>query len=153
VSVSSPAPADNPRGPLPLDTFELLSTPIWVFDLGRRRIDWANAAAVKFWQASSREELLERDMAKDFSLASEGRLTAYAQRLQTEARITEQWTFYTATGPTTVLCSFTPVEPRGAGPAFLVEATPAAPDSAAGDTLRAVEAFRHTTALVSVIDL
>lgn len=136
-----------------LDSFEVLSTPVWVFDLGKRRITWANQAAVRFWQAESLAQLLERDMAKDFSLASEGRLTGYAQRLKSEPRISEQWTFYTGQGPATVLCSFSVAQSSGPGPAFLVEATPAAPDSAAGDTLRAIEAFRHTTALVSVIDL
>jgi PAS domain S-box-containing protein len=136
-----------------LDSFEVLSTPVWVFDLGQRRITWANQAAVRFWQAETLAQLLERDMAKDFSLASEGRLSGYAQRLAAERRISEQWTFYTGSGPVTVLCSFSAAPSAGPGPAFLVEATPAAPDSVAGDTLRAIEAFRHTTALVSVIDL
>jgi len=152
VSVS-PAPSEHLRGNVPLDSFEVLSTPIWVFDLGRRRITWANQAAVRFWQAESQAQLLERDLGKDLSLAGEGRLSAYVQRLESEPRITEQWTFYTGSSPVTVLCSFTLAAASGAGPAFLVEATPAAPESTAGDTLRAVEAFRHTTALVSVIDL
>jgi PAS domain S-box-containing protein len=131
---------------------QVLSTPIWVFDLGRKRITWANQAAVEFWQAGTEAQLLERDLGKDFSLASEGRLTGYAQRLKTEPRITEQWTFYAGPGPVTVMCSFSMAASSGDGPAFLVEATPAATESS-GDTLRAVEAFRHTTALVSVIDL
>jgi PAS domain S-box-containing protein len=131
----------------------VLSTPVWVFDLGRRRISWGNDAAVKFWHAASLAALRERDLAKDFSLASEGRMNGYAHRLTSEARITEQWTFYTGSAPVTVLCSFSLLPAHGPGAVFLVEATPAAPDSAAGDTLRALEAFRHTTALVSVIDL
>ena len=138
---------------MPLDLLQVLVTPIWVFDLGRRRITWANRAAVEFWQAGSAAQLLARDVSKDLSLASTARLDAYAQRLQSEQRITEQWTFYPGPLPVTVMCSFTLAASSGSGPAFLVEATPAAPDSAAGDTLRAVEAFRHTTALVSVIDL
>jgi PAS domain S-box-containing protein len=141
------------RGAFPRDVLQALSTPIWVFDLGTRRISWANRAAVEFWQAGSEAQLLERDLNKDFSLASEGRLTGYVQRLKTEPRISEQWTFFPRSGPVTVLCNFTLLPSSGDGPAFLVEATPAAPESAAGDTLRAVEAFRHTTALVSVIDL
>jgi PAS domain S-box-containing protein len=136
-----------------LEQLEVLSTPIWVFDLGARRITWANQAAIEFWHADSLAQLRERDLGKDLSLASDGRLRGYAQRLGNEARITEQWTFYPGSRPVTVLCSFTQTGSTSGGPAFLVEATPAAPDSAAGDTLRAVEAFRHTTALVSVIDL
>jgi PAS domain S-box-containing protein len=136
-----------------LEQLQVLSTPIWVFDLGARRITWANQAAVEFWHAESLAQLRERDLGKDLSLASAGRLQGYAQRLGKEARITEQWTFYPSSRPVTVSCSFTPAGTTSGGPAFLVEATPAAPDSAAGDTLRAVEAFRHTTALVSVIDL
>ena len=153
MSVSSPVPSQSPRGSFPFEAFQVLSTPIWVFDLGRRRISWGNQAAVNFWRAGSLEQLLERDLGKDFSLSSEGRMTGYAHRLKSEPRITEQWTFYTGLGPVTVMCTFSLVSTSGPGPAFLVEATPAAPDSAAGDTLRALEAFRHTTALVSVIDL
>lgn len=149
-------PSDESAGTrLPLDVLELLSTPLWVFDHGKRRITWGNQAAVEFWQAGSLAQLLERDLAKDFSLASEGRLTGYAQRLKTQRRIAEQWTFFPRSGPVTVMCNFSLVPDSGdsEGPTFLVEATPAAPESVAGDTLRVVEAFRHTTALVSVIDL
>jgi len=131
----------------------VLATPVWLFDPGKRRITWANAAAVAFWQAGSEAELTERDFGKEFSLASQARLTGYAQRLQSEPRITEQWTFQVGSAPVTVMCSFSLFASDDAGPTFLVEATPATLDSAAGDTLRAVEAFRHTTALVSVIDL
>jgi len=145
-SVSAPdAPA--------FDVLQALTTPIWVFDLGRRRIRWANRAAVEFWQAGSEAQLLERDLNKDFSLATEGRLNGYVQRLKAERRIAEQWTFFPGSGPVTVMCNFTLLGSGDDGPTFLVEVTPAAPESAAGDTLRAVEAFRHTTALVSVIDL
>jgi PAS domain S-box-containing protein len=136
-----------------LDLLQVLSTPVWVFDVGARRITWANQAAVEFWHAESAARLRDRDLGQDFSLASEGRLLDYAQRLQKQPRITEQWTFYPASQPVTVMCSFSRAVAVGVGPAFLVEATAAASDSAAGDTLRAVEAFRHTTALVSVIDL
>lgn len=131
----------------------MLSTPVWVFDLGRRRITWANQAGVEFWQACSEAELLERDLSKDLSLASEGRLSGYAQRLKNEPRITEQWTFYPKSGPVTVNCSFSLAASSGDGPAFLVEARATVPDSAGGDTVRAVEALRHTTALISVIDM
>lgn len=134
------------------DVLRALSTPVWVFDLERRRITWANQAAVEFWQVGSEALLLEHDMSKELSLAAEGRLTGYAQRLKTESRITEQWTYFRTSGPATVLCSFTLAPSSAGGAAFLVEATPTAPDSS-GDTLRAVEAFRHTTALVSVIAL
>ncbi len=130
----------------------MLSTPVWVFDLGSGRITWANPAALDFWQAGSPAALYERDLGADLPAASEGRLRRYAERLETEARLTEQWTFYPGTKPVTVQCSFSQANPVAAGPAFLVEAMLVA-SGQEGDTLRAVEAFRHTTALVSVIDL
>jgi PAS domain S-box-containing protein len=149
---ASPPDADvSHRSSLSLEPFQVLSTPVWIFDLGERRITWGNQAAVAFWQAGSEAQLRERDLSKDLSLASEGRLADYAQRLKTEPRITEQWTFYPKAGPVTVQCTFTAMAAAGAGPAFLVEAGPAVLEGAS-DTLRAVEAFRHTTALVSVID-
>ena len=131
----------------------MLATPVWVLDLGERRITWANQAALGFWKASSAAELLERDMSQELSAASEGRLVGYSQRLASEPRITEQWTFYPGATPVTVSCTFSKAPAVSAGPAFLVEAAGASLDATAGDTLRSVEAFRHTTALVSVVDL
>ena len=122
LTYSSSAPLDRSS----LDVLRLLSTPIWVFDFGRRRITWANDAAVDFWHAGSVEQLYERDLGQDLSLASEGRLVDYAHRLVSESRITEQWTFYPAAQPVTVTCSFTLAAPAGEGPAFLVEAIAAA---------------------------
>jgi PAS domain S-box-containing protein len=153
VSVQHSLPLGPPQGPTALDALQVLSTPVWVFDLSRRRVTWANQAAVEFWQAESQAQLFERDFGRDLSLASEGRLTSYAQRLKTESRVTDQWTLFPGANPVTVMCSFTLLASPSGGPTFLVEATPAFPGSASGDTLRAVEAFRHTTALVSVIDL
>ena len=94
--------AHPPLPPAALEQLQVLSTPIWVFDLGARRITWANQAAVEFWHAESLARLRERDLGKDLSLASQGRLQGYAQRLGNEARITEQWTFYPASRPVTV---------------------------------------------------
>jgi PAS domain S-box-containing protein len=136
-----------------LDLLQVLATPVWVLDLGERRITWANQAAIAFWQASHPEELRERDMSKELSAASVGRLVGYAQRLPSEPRITEQWTFYPGGTPVTTNCSFSNGPAVANGPAFLVEATAASSAGTALDTLRAVEAFRHTTALVSVVDL
>src|SRR5687767_15005509 len=98
---------DHPVPSAALEQLQVLSTPIWVFDLGARRITWANQAAVQFWHADSLDQLRERDLGKDLSLASDGRLRGYAQRLGKEVRITEQWTFYPGSRPVTVLCSFT----------------------------------------------
>jgi len=147
----SPLPRDSGA----LDLLQVLTTPVWVLDLGLRRVTWANQAAVEFWQAVSATELYERDLGSDLAPANEARLLAYSKRLEGEARLTEQWVFYRGAAPVTANCSFSRAAPVGEGPAFLVEATPVLAGSAEaeGDTLRAVEAFRHTTALVSVIDL
>jgi PAS domain S-box-containing protein len=146
-------PSSLSAGPAALEALHALSTPVWAFDLGQRRVTWANQAAVEFWRAESEAQLLERDFSQGFSLSTEGRLNGYARRLKTEPRVTEQWTLFPASHPVTVLCSFSLLPWPGEGTTFLVEATPAFPGTASGDTLRAVEAFRHTTALVSVIDL
>ena len=44
-----------------LPFYEWLDLPIWVFDVDRMRMAWANDAALAFWQADSRAELLARD--------------------------------------------------------------------------------------------
>ncbi|NJN46271.1 MAG: hypothetical protein HC808_07105, partial [Candidatus Competibacteraceae bacterium] len=55
-------------------TLDAISTPLWIFDIDRKAMWWANAAAVELWDAPSLESLLERDFASDMSRGTEIRL-------------------------------------------------------------------------------
>lgn len=50
-----------------LEAFDLLPIPIWVFDVEKTAMWWANKAALVVWAADGREELLERDFRSDMS--------------------------------------------------------------------------------------
>jgi hypothetical protein len=80
------APIDNDRKKLPpglsksrrrmyskdhLELFELLDSPIWVFDIENKSMWWANEAACYLWSATDRESLCERDFESDMTKASE----------------------------------------------------------------------------------
>jgi PAS domain S-box-containing protein len=141
------------RGSPALDLLQALATPVWLFDLGIYRITWANRAAVEFWKAETDEALYARDFRRDFSAASESRLRSCAKRLELEARVSEQWTLYPGGQPITVVANFSRAPAAGEGPCFLIEAAVMQQSNVERDTLRSVEALRHTTALVSLIEL
>ena len=64
---------------------------VWVFDIDRQRVHWANPAALDLWQAASLDDLRERDMGADMSTAVARRLQQYQQDFhQGPARFTEQ---------------------------------------------------------------
>eukprot|EP01036_Dinobryon_divergens_P011297 gene11297-15201_t len=66
--------------PAELDSLRVLQrmqTPVWIFDIDRRRVHWANLAALKVWNAPDLKELRERDMGKDMSATVAARLAQY----------------------------------------------------------------------------
>ncbi len=86
--------------PAPLD---LIDDSLWVFDLDRFRVLWANAAAVALWRADSLEDL----QARDFSALSDvarSRLRDYADRFRRNETVEADWTFRPGGIETTVRC-------------------------------------------------
>jgi len=73
-----------------LAPFNLLVHPIWIFDIERKCMWWANDAAVSLWNADSLEELLERDFATDMSEATETCINGYLERFQKGETFSEQ---------------------------------------------------------------
>jgi hypothetical protein len=54
-----------------LKVFDLLGSPIWVFDIEKKAMWWANEAACYLWSATDSESLTQRDFASDMSKESE----------------------------------------------------------------------------------
>jgi signal transduction histidine kinase len=137
--------------PLPFETLahvEWSDTPMWVFDLVHRRMAWANAAGVAFWNAGSRDELL----ARDFSQMSEATLTrneAALSALLAGRAVREQWTLYPKGKPVTVRTHARALALEDGTIALLYEAheVPTQVDPA---VLRAVEALQHTSVRVAL---
>jgi len=74
--------------------FDLLEHPIYIFDILNKCLWWANAEAVKMWNATSLTELLERDFASDMSEASKRRMLDYLRKFKKGERVRESWTMY-----------------------------------------------------------
>ena len=113
---------------IPLSAFNLLQKPIWIYDIERLQMWWANPAAVSLWQASSLDELLSRDFS-DVSESTRARLRRYSDQLQQGNTLSEQWTFYPKGQPVSVHCHCTGVRIDGDRFAMLVEGSRSVADS------------------------
>lgn len=128
-----------------------LRLPIWVFDVQRFRIVWANGPALALWRSESAEELGKRDFS-DMSAATRTRTDKYlaAFRQDPTTCIEEEWTFYPQGVPTRVRCFQSGIETDDGRIAIFVEGHPqAAPDPGG---LRGLEALRHVSAMVTLVD-
>jgi diguanylate cyclase (GGDEF)-like protein/PAS domain S-box-containing protein len=152
--MASDRPADGPAPrrlrPRDLAALELLGRPVWAFDLGSRRIVWANGAAVRFWRARDQGALLGPEFGAVLA-ASHGRMAEVLARRRGAEPVTERCTFYLADGPVTVDGVGSAVVLDDGRPALLVEAAPI--DSGAEPALaRGAEALRHTCVLIALYD-
>jgi hypothetical protein len=66
---------NDPRSYTPndLEVFNLLTHPVWVFDVEHKAMFWANTSALQVWNADSLEALLHRDFKSDMSQAADVR--------------------------------------------------------------------------------
>lgn len=132
--------------------FEALRTAVWVFDVERKRMHWANRAALRVWNAPTLAELLARDFASDMSRSTETRLRDYLDRFRRGEVVPDRWTFYPKDSqvPVTVLSQASGVELDDGRLAMLFEATQSALDELEADKLRMIEVLRNTTNIVTV---
>jgi diguanylate cyclase (GGDEF)-like protein/PAS domain S-box-containing protein len=80
-----------------------LQTPIWIYDIQRLQMVWANRAALWLWDAPTLEDLLDRDFS-DVSAATQTRLGSYFEGLQRGQTFQASWTFYPQGKPVSVQC-------------------------------------------------
>ncbi|WP_433926325.1 STAS domain-containing protein [Sorangium cellulosum] len=133
-----------------LSALELSILPTWVYDHDRYRFPWANAKAVPFWRATERAELLSRDLS-DLSPAVRARLDGYVRVLADGGTVVEDWTLYPRGTPETVTLHGQGIRLDDGRLAILFQALPRRPGADAS-MVRGVEAVRHSTVLVSVVD-
>jgi diguanylate cyclase (GGDEF)-like protein len=131
------------------DALNLITLPVWIFDIDRRRVYWSNAAALQIWGADSLAELCERDMGRDMSASVAARLAQYQSDFQSHgATFTEQWTLYPGGRPIALNVSFSAHALPDGRMATLCEAHPAAVE--APEQLRSVEALLHTAVMITL---
>jgi signal transduction histidine kinase/CheY-like chemotaxis protein len=128
--------------------FDQLRRPIWVFDDARKRKVYANRAALDLWGAATLDALLARDFS-DQSPAVRTRMEDIATRIEGGASAEERWTFYPNGVPVAVNTTISRIALPGGGHAMLFEGAVVETEA---EQQRAIEALRHTSALVSLYD-
>ncbi|WP_197030654.1 sensor domain-containing diguanylate cyclase [Halomonas sp. BC04] len=147
---SSSTPAQSATSdPTPL--LDRLQTPVWIFDIQQERFHYANAAALRFWQAEAPEALYTRDVSSTMSEAARRRLADYLPRLTQGEVIDEHWSFYPGGQATSLHCRCSGYDMGDGRTGMLVEGLESQ-SSLDAASLRALEAVRHTPMMVSVFD-
>ncbi len=139
--------ASEVQASLALD-FDALRRPVWVFDDVRKRTLYANRAALELWRAPSLEALRSRDFSAS-SPAVRARMSDLATRLESGGAVEERWTFYPNGDAVTVNTMISRISLPDGGPAILCEGVRLLPEA---EEQRAIEALRHTSALVTLYD-
>jgi diguanylate cyclase len=128
-----------------------LTTPVWVFDIDRSRVLWANKAALEVWQASTLTELTNRDLAKDMSISVAKRLKQYQEDFEKQgAAFAELWTLYPKGEPKTLRVIYSGIRLQDGRMAMFCEGL--AHHSETPETLRSAEALLHANVMISLYD-
>lgn len=129
-----------------------LSTPVWIFDVDRHHIWWANVQGLAFWKAASVQEIQKRDFSTDSATVQE-RLSQIVELASGETQITDTWTLYPDGNPQTVVLSFQPVEIEDQFKGVLIELVQVLDRDGADDTWRLLEAARATSLIMTTFSL
>jgi PAS domain-containing protein len=127
-----------------LEVFNMLTHPVWVFDIEHKKMHWANKAAIGLWCASSLEELVARDFDTDMSPANRSRMDDQLLQLKAGSKLSESWTMYpngTKT-PTTVNMTGSGIRMQDGRVGVLMEAE-ISKERYEDSTVRGMEALRQ----------
>ena len=135
-----------------MEVFNLLHQPLWVFDIEKKSMWWANRAALDLWNAESLESLLARDFA-DMSEATVQRLGEYMLKFQRGEFVNETWTYFPKNrGPTTVDVTMSGILVENGRMVMLNEGKEIPKENLDLSALRGVEMLRHLPVSVSQFD-
>lgn len=131
---------------------ETLRTAVWIFDIDRARVVWANKSALDIWNAKTITELSARDMSSDMSLSVAQRLRQYQEDFSRSESTSykEVWTLYPGGRPKNLEVSFRGYYFEDGRVGMLCEAT--SRRSETPDGIRSTEALLHTSVMISLYD-
>lgn len=134
-----------------LSAFEFSAVPTWVFDADFFRQRWANRAALELWRAKTPEELYARDYS-DMSESTRARMQGYIAGFRAGLNAEEQWTLYPKGEPVTMklFMSGIPLDDQRIGVLIQAFAKEKGPTP---DLVRSIEALRHTSLMVTLLDI
>jgi signal transduction histidine kinase/CheY-like chemotaxis protein len=140
-----------------LNVFDVLVHPVWIFDIDRRCMRWANLAALEMWDAKSLEELQNRSF-HDMSESTLTRLKEYQIKFEQGQHVVDHWTLYPLgkAKHLQLYCSGIRLDSREQRPSMLVEGisfVKDVEDEVMKETLRGVEMLRHLPLPVCQFDL
>ncbi len=126
-------------------------TPLWVYDIDRCHLLWANQTGLRLWRAESLDELRERDLRVDMSATVAQRLRQYQTDFErgTET-FSEVWTLYPSGEPVTLQVTFMGLRLADGRMAMLCEGLLAVDNTP--EAIRSVEALLHTSVMISLYD-
>lgn len=124
--------------------------PCWVYDHEKLCFHWANPAALQLWHAATVDEFIARDVSNP-SAATRTRLDNYMNGLREGRTVSEDWTLYPLGKPTTMVLHGSAITLDDGRLAILFQATLKETPIEAS-MIRASEALRHTSLIVSVHD-
>lgn len=136
-----------------LQILDIFEAPIWVFDIERHGMWWANRAAIRFWQAASLDDLVDRDYSSDSSTVRK-RLRQIYNNAPLGQPTLDSWTLYPGNKPVPANLRYIPVrigtEHREA---LLIEAALSENNGIESTDMRVVEATRYTSIMISYFTL
>lgn len=128
--------------------WDRLRRPVWMFDPVSFRGVYANAAALTLWGAETLDELLARDFS-NLSPAVKARTNRLRDATARGGEVHERWTFYPNGGSVTVQATISTFRIADGHDVLLFEA---APLDVGAEERRALEALRHTSTLITLLD-
>ncbi|MBU2953738.1 diguanylate cyclase [Marinobacter sp. F3R08] len=146
-----PVQKTNPVPGIEADITEQLQTALWIFDIEKGAMLWANSAGLRLWNAEDLESLRRRDFESEMSGPVLTRLNGYLVRFRRGETVIETWTIYPDGEPANLQCLCSGYQTES-GMAMLVEAMPVIGQEDI-PALRAQEALRHVPTLLSTYDL
>lgn len=136
------------------ETYKKLNSCIWFFNVSKKRMEWANDAAIKLWNAKNLTELLRRDFS-DISDTALLRLKRYEIQHKNGKPDLQQeyWTFYPNGKPASVQLWCKDIFKKNDDTIFFFESLFSEESRISGSELRSLEAIRHTTVNVCVTNV
>lgn len=130
--------------------FEASVIPVWVADFDTLNIVWANEAALRFWNATSREELFARDVLEGAPARILEALDILRQRILAHEAIHSPWTFYPRGEPISALVDICPVM-RPGGSLGLLYQVQSLMDTTSDKVQRSLALSRHSKTITALV--
>ena len=106
---------------LSFSLFDSLQSPVWIFDIEKKKIVWVNTAALPLWESHSKEELLARNFSHDMSQAVTALLNHYQDCFYKKETIKTWWSFTPNHILKRALCHFSGIELEDKSMGMLVQ--------------------------------